>query len=138
MAIATALRQLLLADTDVSEAVGVKIHPVVIPQNTSFPAIAIELVSTEGMLTKDFVNLADTQTVSLKVASHNYDEAVSIAQKVRAVLDDLHGIQQSGVRICDTFFRNEMDGVYDNDSNLFHRIITYEISIHKDYDLQST
>jgi len=127
------IHSLLKDDTTVSGLVGIKIHPLIVPQNAAFPAITYEIISTEYLEVKGLQKVADKVNIQVNIFSKVY--GASIAQAVKAVLDYKHRFQSEGLDIDYIVPTGEHDGVFDQQLQIYHRVLTYEVSIHQPYTL---
>ena len=133
--IGTVIHSLLSADTTITDAVGDNIYPIIVPQNSPFPAITYQLIGSEPMEIKGFQKIADTASVQINVFADTYSKTVAIAKAVKDVLDYAHGFELNDINICSVTPEMELDGIYDDTLNLYSRILKYEISINQPYTL---
>lgn len=79
--------QLLSNDSLLTSMVGKKIYPLVAEESVTYPFVIFTKESVNGNYTKDFLQY-DTVTISVAIAANNYYETVSIAERVRAILEN--------------------------------------------------
>lgn len=129
------IHTLLTADATVIGLVGDKVFPVIVPQNTAFPAVTYETTSSEPIEVIGWQKIADTVNVQINVFAERYTTAIDIKEAIKAVLDFKHQFASNGLDVCGITPRNDMDGTHNEELNLYHRILTYEISINQPYQL---
>ena len=78
----------LISDTEISNAVGTKVFPLVAENDTQFPFIVYSKTNAYAVtLTKDGC-LGDAVTFSITVVSDKYFESCEIAQNVRDLFEN--------------------------------------------------
>lgn len=77
---------ILKGDSKLAELVGDNIYPLVAEQSVSMPFIIFTKEEVEGVYTKDLL-VYDEATISVAVVAENYFQTVSIAERVRALLE---------------------------------------------------
>lgn len=78
---------LLSNDNLLKEMVGEKIYPLVAEESVTYPFVIFTKETINGNYTKDLL-IFDTATISVAIAANNYFETVSIAERVRAILEN--------------------------------------------------
>lgn len=126
---------LLMNETMVTDEVADRIFPIIVPQNQIFPAITYEMVGNETIQIKGFQKIADTVSVQINVFAKSYPKVSTIAQAIKTALDFKHSFTINDIDVCSIIPENELDGVYNETVNIFHRILKYEISINQPYTL---
>jgi len=129
------IHNLLANDTAVAAEVAEKIFPVIVPQNETFPAITYETLGDEPMEVKGHQKIADTISVQINVFAANYSKVVTIVKAVKGVLDFKHDFINNDIHVCSITPETAMDGIYDKEENLYHKILKYEISVNQPYTL---
>lgn len=119
----------------VTNEVADKIFPIIVPQNTQFPAITYEMLGNEPLKVLGNQKIADTVSVQINVFAYSYAKVSSIAQAVKGVLDFKNNFTNNGIHVCNIQPENEMDGAFDSELNLYHRVLKYEISINQPHNL---
>lgn len=75
----------------ITNQVGKKIYPVLIPQNTGFPAIVINTDSTQPEQHKQSQSSLMVVTLQVEIYVDNYMQSETIADAIRIVLDNYTG-----------------------------------------------
>lgn len=126
----------LTANAGVSALVSTRVYPIVIPQNTAYPAIAYSAVYTPGDPNKNEDATKDHCEFTLRSWASTYDAAAALDVAVRAALDyvDGNGAGQTagGVTIEVCQWMSSKDGMEEgnseaNGSNYFFRESSYFI-----------
>ena len=135
MRFAEALYNLLGNDSEIvdmlnDETEGLKIFPIVIPQQTIYPAVAF------GEKSCDYIRCSPTIQNSIKQTTHivqintfaeTYQETLDIHQQLVATLDGFNGTIND-VGVVSIYILDQKEG-FDNDLNLFIKISEYQIKI---------
>lgn len=118
-----ALRAFLLADGGISGAVGTRIYPQFLPQNTTADSIVYQKVSDIGDHTFDGPTGLARPRIQIDAWSRTNDGANALALKIKERLDGYQGIMGSGgaqVTVQGVFFDSARD-LYDETAQL-HRV----------------
>ena len=102
---------LLSGDTTVAGYVGTKIYPLIIPENTTTPAIMYERRGDPDY-NKDGAGLYKTY-VYITIIGDNYSEIINITQAVADVLENYSGILYS-TSVRDIEIANIQETYYDD------------------------
>lgn len=120
--------QLLSSSTDITAAVGSRIYPVTIAQNKDYPAVAftkrIEPVNTKGMSNK-----IEDVMVNMYCVSDDLDQADTIAQMIRSVLDRYSQGVITEIKVSSITFVGQDHEQYDQELNVYLVPLTYKIRI---------
>ena len=112
-------------------AAGLRVYPVMIPQEGSFPAIRLTHTSLVGDNTKSPVSCLDVSSVQASIFAHTYSEAWKIAYQVRDLIDrTAHYDSTANGIISSTAVDSIRDGVYDAEKRLYHCIVTITVTSH--------
>lgn len=107
MTIESALYTHLTNDSNVTELVGTRIYPLVVPQDADLPAIAYQRISGPRTHTHDGATNPAWARLQLTMVATRYSGAKALAEVVRQSLDGLAG-SLGGVRAAVTL-DNEVD-----------------------------
>ncbi len=104
----------------------IDLHPFRAPEGTPYPFAAYALSGIAVATSKDRYNYREIATVDITTAADNYEDAVDLIQRIRAVLEpfegDCQGIEIGGVRLAACRAASPSPGVY------LHQL-TYQIVI---------
>ena len=127
--VAKAVYHILKTDLAIAAAVGQKIYPVNVPQNTASPFISFFVVSTTPVDTKDRPSQIDEVRVQIDVWARTYGQAEDIHGIVRTALDAypigtlVNGIFLDGIR-----YDTERDDM-EEETDLYRRSADYMIRV---------
>lgn len=123
MGIEAALYALLTGESP--SIAGGRIYPVVLPEQTAYPAVTYERVSGErGYVLRGATGTARPR-FRIHVWSTSYDQTLSIADEIRLLINDYQGVVGS-VDIMDVKLESEND-LYEDDTGLHHKVLDYFI-----------
>lgn len=112
--IETLLREILVNNSPVFSAVGVRIRPDVLDEDDDFPAVLIEVEEEDPLaMLSDFGGLQKAR-VAITSLSRNRIESRQIAKKIRTALDGYDGTVNS-VEVEATFEKRENGFEHDDD-----------------------
>jgi hypothetical protein len=97
---------LLKNQTGITKIVGLNIFPIIIPQNTTLPAIVIRRSFTANY-TRDGQSTNDS-TVEITVISENYNETIALATAVDNALNFYKGTAGNKIIDCRLTDCNEL------------------------------
>ena len=120
---------ILLNTASVTDVVGNRIYPSVIPQDEPYPAITFLEVAVNPSGTKDGPSELDQINVQINCFASTNKEASELAQKVRTALDYRLGNFQ-GVEVDKIVFKNQSDQ-FDDDLLIHHKAIDFSFRIKK-------
>lgn len=129
------IHNLLSADSAVTALIGSNIFPIVTPQNTVFPSVTYETIGSLPMEVIGWQKIANTIDIQLNIFAPTYTQAIDIKEAIKAVLDYKNGFISEGLNFCGITPIDDLDGAYDEDLNLFHRILKYEFHLNNSYVL---
>jgi len=122
MSIEVTLRNMLLANTDLSNKVGGKrVYILKLPQNPTYPAIVYFKVSNPRHHDLDVAY----PRFQFSVFAKTFKEAKEVADLIRFVLQREKGVS-GGIPIIQGVYLNETD-LYENDTQLYHIASDYKI-----------
>lgn len=101
-----ALVAYLLANAPVAALVGKRIHALVIPQKSAFPAIRYQRVSTVRPRTKDGPTGDERVRLQVDVYATRFEGATALGRAVHDAIDAFAGVR-SGIRIAWTSTEDE-------------------------------
>ena len=81
------IRDILLNDTSITNLVSERIYPMLAPEGTDFPFITYSHPNVTANYSKDGCNWDDV-SYTIQCVSKIYDEAVTISELVRAMLEE--------------------------------------------------
>ena len=116
------IRELLLADASITEAVGQNIFPVIAPVDTFGDFILYRREKYSKTWTKMGVVEDDCQ-ISVSVISDSYDSATSIAQTIDNCLTGQHYIKDNTVRLNIDL----VDSTEDFEDNKYIEVLLFRI-----------
>ena len=105
------LRAYLLADSAIASLIGVRMHPVNLPQNIRYPALSYMQVS--NVRERDLCGPAGFAhpRISINSWSETYIGARDLAEAVRVALEGFRGqFTPTGARVGSARLDNELDG----------------------------
>lgn len=76
----------LSVDSEIVKSVGDRIYPIVIPEGSNYPFIMFEDYGSGPETTKDGT-CEDNASCNIAIVAKNYNEAVTVANKTRYVLE---------------------------------------------------
>lgn len=124
--IAKAIYGILSNDVTIDGYVGDKIYPVVIPQNSEFPAISFYISSDTPDHQKVDASTQSSTDVQIKCVHDSYETNTDLSAAVQSALDKIKGTYY-GVEIQATFF-NGTDDLYDSQAQKFMKILNFNFT----------
>lgn len=116
MTIEEAIYSYLSGESGITDLVGTRIYPLVLPQNTEYPAITYYRVSGPEHHDKDVAY----PRIQLTAWAETYEEAKTVAAEVKAALQRFKGTMGvPGVVVIQGVFQNDMD-LYDNETGVYY------------------
>lgn len=128
MAIGTAIFSILSADSTITAKVADRIFPSFVPQDTQFPAITYTIDGQLPTKIKDGVSKLDTADLVVTIYHEDYEEANTIADKVRELLDYYNGTQD-GTTFNRISFDSQDDAPYIDLYEFFVIVQNYNVRI---------
>jgi hypothetical protein len=124
MTIEEALHEYLSGKTEITDLVGERIYPIVLPQGVLYPALTYIKIS--GPVLHD-VDIAYPR-LQLGSWGDKYSDVKQLAAAVKEVLQRFKGIMGSspGIRVSQVVFVNELD-FYDPETGTYHIPADYTI-----------
>ena len=116
------IREMLLADTSINEAVGQNIFPLIAPDLTDGDFILYKREKYSKTWTKMGVVEDDCQ-ISVTVISDNYDSATALAQMIDNCLTGQHYIKDNAVRMNIDL----VDSTEDFEDNKYIEVLLFKI-----------
>ena len=109
MALSTAIYTLLYADTNVKAAVATRIYPGVAPMEVVLPCITYDIGDIQPENTSSTDTSFDRVTVPVTVIDTTYSDVETLAQHVRAALNNYSGTT-STERIIGILYQGQEPG----------------------------
>lgn len=72
-----------------------KVFPLVADEGTTFPFVVYKRSGLEPSSTKDRYNYSELATLDIIVAANTYEDSISLAEKIKDVLEHSRGIYNS-------------------------------------------
>ncbi len=113
MTIEQALRDHLLADTNISSVVATRVYPLELPQNPAFPSITYQIISDEPTYTQDGDSGLDRPRIQIDTWAETYSESISLAALIRSRLSGFRG----------TVSGKEIQGIFRDSSRDFREVL---------------
>ena len=112
MDLETALTAEIQADAGLGALVGDRIYPLLVPQDVDLPAVAYQVISTDGTHTHNGTTPLVRATVQLALIGTTYQQAKAVRAAAKALLDNFKGLMggPTGLQIEECFVGNEVDG----------------------------
>ncbi len=126
--IKNAIYSILINDVTLTGIIGNSIFPVVASQETDWPFIVIINNSTTPTDVKGAVSTNDDFSFQVDVYSKSQDECQTIAARIRTLLDQYSGTT-GGLVIGNITFRDDADGEFDFDVEVFAKSLEYRARI---------
>ena len=123
------IRQLIVDNATAAAIVDERVFPVVLPQETTYPAVRLTVLDTKGNETK--TSAADWDKVQFEISSFatTYDEAQRLDDAIRAAIDTFSGVVTVGA-IAHGFkliqYTRRQD-LFEPEVNMFHRRAEYVV-----------
>jgi hypothetical protein len=118
------LRNLVLAQSAISDLVGTRFYPIVAAQGAAFPHMVYSTVSTPRGLTYAGADGLAHPRWQVDVYSNDYDQAKLLAALVTQALHTTSGTYE-GTRIDLIQLDNETDSDFEPDPNTFRVILDF-------------
>ena len=124
MTIEEALHEYLSGRTEITDLVGNRIYPIVLPQGPAYPALTYIKIS--GPVLHD-VDIAYPR-FQLSSWGEEYSDVKQLAAAVKEVLQRFKGVMGSapGIKVSQVVFENELD-LYDPETGVYHIPADYTI-----------
>lgn len=110
------IRARLAATSAVTDLIGTRIHPIVLPQNATYPAVVYSITAERIDYTKGYAGNMDRVTVQFNIWGDDYDELESIHDAIEAALDYNEGTAggetMDSIRITSWHDGIDQDGEY--------------------------
>ena len=112
-----ALVNLIKADADLKGVISTRFYPVIMPQNTSFPAMTYLRISGVRQQSHGGASGLAFARFQFDAWAKRYDDARDASEKLRLIIEGYSGTVL-GVVINGILMLNERDG-YENDTELY-------------------
>lgn len=125
------LYAILKARTEVTYFVGTRIYPIIIPEESAFPAISYSLISHDTDDAKGDKLKVHRIMFQVNMFGGSYGNLKLLETEVRRALlepTSVAFLSDSG-KYSGTYFKNATEGEYDSKLNLYHLIHDYEMRI---------
>jgi len=122
-----AIYSALSNNSDVTDIVSTKIHPITAPQGTEIPFIVYGIISSNPTNTKDRISEIDTMRVQVDCYERTYTLMETLAEKVRLALDNTTGTL-NGVLVDGLSYESEQDTI-EEDNDYFRKSIDFFVRV---------
>lgn len=95
----TALYNILSSNSALTAVVGNRINPLRIPETSALPAIAYQVVSNRGNMTKSGTSHSDFTRVQVMIVATTYASAIAVGDLVRNAMEVTTPATFNGVRV---------------------------------------
>ncbi len=129
MMLAESLRDYLIADSGLSALVSERVHPVLLPQNSTLPAVTYQLISQDPLHTLDGPVNLNRPRVQFDVWADTYLEMEAVNDALRNALDGFTGGiggSPPSLIVQGAFLVTERD-LFESEPELFRRSADYFI-----------
>jgi hypothetical protein len=109
MAIEAALYSYLTNHAAVKALIGSRLYPNVVPQDTTLPAVAYQVITATRSYHHQGQSAIATPRIQFTVEAASYSSANAVAAALRQALSGYRGYVGS-VEICGAYLENEFDG----------------------------
>jgi hypothetical protein len=116
-----AVRNILVAASGVSSLVSTRVYPGILPQNVTFPAIVLNVVSELDPITHDKASGLVDGVVQVDCYADDYADAEALHLVVKAAL-----LGYSVGNVQGIFLVRSRD-LYDNDGSVYRRSADYNV-----------
>lgn len=137
ISVATELRSFLLADADISDLVGTRIHPLTLPQNPTLPAITFQWISGTRSHHYQGPDGLSRPRIQFDCYASTYLEMEELSEALRARMDGFSGIigDLETLSVQGIFFDSERDFYEDgadqgtgSGAGLYRRSVDYFVN----------
>ena len=111
----------LQAQTGLTALIGVRLHPVRLPQNPTFPAVVFTKISKPRVVSQQGDSGLSNPRYQFTCWAIRHSDAVTIAGELRTSLSGFQGTM-NGRRVYASFDENELDHV-DPDTGTYAQIV---------------
>ena len=126
MTIEEAIYSYLSGEAGITTIVGNRIYPMILPQDTDYPALTYFRVSGPEHHDKDVA----FPRIQISCWAEKYEEARTLAGEVKAAFQRLKGpMGDPGVAVIQGVFLNVLD-LYDNETQVYHMPVDIKL-IHR-------
>ena len=124
MTIEEALKIYLLSKTEITDIIGDRLYPEVLPQDVDFPALTYFEVSNPVFHDVDIAY----PRFQLSSWTKTYLEAKTLRNAIKEVMQRFKGVMGggSGVKVAQVVFENSFD-MYDSETGIYHIPSDYKI-----------
>jgi len=126
-----AITSLLLGDATLEGMVGHRIRLVKLDQEDVYPAIVCHLISNNPSNTKDGSSQADLVRWQVSSIAESMASAITIAERVRTVLDGLGATTINGINVDGIVYMDEVTLPYNDKNDLFQVAQDYQIRVRR-------
>lgn len=122
-----ALRAILLGDVDVSNVVGVRVYPALLPQGVTNPSIVYNIVTEHTDYHMNGPSGLKTDRIQIDCWSQQPDQAVALANDVEDVLSGFSGTVSFGSIspqesvVIHAVFQDTANDIYDPTSKMYSK-----------------
>lgn len=121
-----ALRTYLLSDPTLSGLIGTRLHPLTLPQGSTFPAISYQVVTNSHFHTLGGPVDLERPRIQFDVYATTYMVMDAVAEALRTALDAASGQLggSPGIMVQGAFLDMQRD-VYESDPQLYRRTMDF-------------
>ena len=120
------IREILVADENITALVKPENIKVMVLQPTNFPFISIRRSALETVYNKD-IPTEDSVTIEITIVANSYSEGMEIAQTVRDTLDyKVYLNREENVRITEILF---FDCIEETVDDVFIQNLTFQLKM---------
>lgn len=109
----------------INDLIGLRLYPLKLPQNPTYPAAIYQRISNLGLLAHDGPAQLDTARFQFDFFGRSYSQARAVATAFRTYLEGYHGLMGE-IRISVIVFENEIDA-WGEEAGVFRLTQDYKI-----------
>lgn len=118
-----AIRDLLLADSTITQTVGTRVHAVILPKDGTYPAITFQLISDTESPTMTSTGQQQTR-LQIDCWATSYVQAKQLQEAARTLLGGCTGTLTDGTFIQCCQLENRID-FYEDSANVYRAMSDY-------------
>jgi len=118
------LYDLLSSDQALSQLVGARIYPVLIPEETTYPAITYQGVTGSVKPSVDGRAYSE-KSIQIDAWGNTYGDIKCVQAALHRILDGYVGTLSDGTRVLSSLRINEFDA-YESDARVYRSITEYQ------------
>lgn len=121
-------RSTILDISEVSNAVGEKVHPVVLPQGVAYPAILYKRVTNTPHYIQSG-NSDDKLIIQVSFLGADYDQAKTVMKAIRTELERSDFTTDENVKVLDIQYEGLSAEDFFDDARIWHIAENYQLNI---------